>query len=200
MSIIKKIKNVICTLTITALLAAIPSPVSTAEASVIFMNPTEVQEMMYPVEETKVPTIEERIIDDYIDEQYLYGICVVVGDMYDIEPELLLAIAKVESSLKVHAVSHCNAKGLCQVIPKYHKERMERLGISDIFDPYSNVLLCADILDNYRDCKYRNDVNWMLMAYNMGPNAALGPYERGEISGYAKKVMNTYHELGGRKL
>ena len=195
MNLLNKIKTAVCSLTIAALMLAIPIPIEAEAATPKFtyIDVATVQEAMFP---TKVEPYVD-VINGRITEDSLRSICEEIGPKYDISPNLLMAVAWVESSYRIDAVSHCNAQGLCQVMPRWHKDRMVKLGVTDLFDPYSSVLMCADILDNYRDCKYRNDPNWMLMAYNMGPSAALKPYENGHVSDYAKKVMAKCHELGG---
>ena len=86
------------------------------------------------------------IVDGYITEESLRSICIYVGDLYDIPPNILHALAYVESRYNVNATGASGDSGLCQIIPKWNRDRMKRLGVTDIYDPYSNVLVCADIL------------------------------------------------------
>ena len=136
-----------------------------------------------------------EIENGFVVEESLYSICEYVGSMYDIEPELLQAIAWVESRYKVDAVSHSNAKGICQIMEKWHSGRMQKLGVEDIFDPYGSVLLCADIIDELRTYTYGHDINFVLMAYNMGADGAAIQHESGRVTRYAIDVMNKYNEL-----
>lgn len=145
------------------------------------------------VEQT--PTYYVEIKDGYITEDSLKSICQHIGNAYGIEPTLLQAIAWQESKYKVNAIGGSNDSGLCQIVPKWHGERMKKLGITDIFDPYSNVLLCADIVDELKTHKYGNDTAFVLMAYNMGPSGAIKAYESGSISNYANNVLNNYYEF-----
>lgn len=123
------------------------------------------------------------------------SICDWVGAQYDISSELLQALVWVESTNKIQAISSCNAKGLCQIVEKWHKDRMERLGVSDIYEPYGNVLVCADFINELRQKPYGSDVAFVLMAYNMGTSRAIELYEAGTISQYATDVMNKAEEL-----
>lgn len=149
-----------------------------------------------PVEPaTPEPTYYVDVIDGYITEDSLRSICVYVGDMYNISPELLQAIAWTESRYKVKATSRCNAKGICQIMEKWHKARMKRLGVTDLYDPYSSVLLCADLIDELSRGKYGNDIRFVLMAYNMGQNGAVKPYKSGKISSYALKVLDKMERI-----
>jgi soluble lytic murein transglycosylase-like protein len=56
----------------------------------------------------------------------------------------------VESSFNPLAESVMGAKGLMQIIPKWHREKLERLGGDEaLFDPEANILLGARILKEY---------------------------------------------------
>lgn len=135
------------------------------------------------------------VVDGYISEDSLKSICRYVGSQYDIQPELLQAIAFTESRYKVDALGSSNDKGLCQIVEKWHTGRMTALGITDIYDPYSNILLCADIISELQTCKYGYDMQFVLMAYNMGENTATRHYESGVISEYAMNVTRKFQEL-----
>lgn len=144
------------------------------------------------------PTYYVEVVDGYITEDSLKSICEHIGNAYGIQPELLQAIACIESNCKVNAIGGSNDSGLCQIIPRWHGDRMRKLGITDIFDPYSNILLCADIIDELQNTKYGNDIIFVLMAYNMGPYGALKPYESGTVSNYATEVLNKFYELNSK--
>ena len=135
------------------------------------------------------------IVDGYITEESLRSICIYVGDLYDIPPNILHALVYVESRYNVNATGMSGDSGLCQIIPKWNRDRMKRLGVTDIYDPYSNVLVCADILKYNQSTKYGNDIRFMLMAYNMGVGGATKKYEAGIISNYANKVLAKSYEL-----
>ena len=70
-----------------------------------------------------------------VDEKY-GAYCEEIGAMYNICPELLEAIIEHESSGNPNAVGADGDIGLMQVVPKWHKDRMERLGVSDLTDEY----------------------------------------------------------------
>ena len=161
------------------------------------------------VVETPVEPVEPEltyfvdVVDGYITEESLKSICKYVGNMYDISPELLQAMAWVESRYVVDAISRCNAKGLCQIITKYHGPRIQRLGVTDIYDPYGNVLVCADIVDELSQHKYGDDMRYVLMAYNKGQygeNGANALYKKGIITEYATKVLAKEQEFKSSSL
>ena len=144
------------------------------------------------------PTYYVEVVDGYITEDSLKSVCEHIGNAYGIQPELLQAIACIESNYKVNAIGSSNDSGLCQIMPRWHSDRMRKLGITDIFDPYSNILLCADIIDELQNTEYGNDIIFVLMAYNMGPCGATKQYESGTVSNYATEVLNKFYELNSK--
>ena len=161
-----------------------PRPTIVANKKIVVTQTVDVQPLYYI-----------NVSDGYISEESLRSICEYVGNMYDIQPELLQAIAYTESHYYVYATGYSNDKGLCQIVDKWHRDRMVELEITDIYDPYSNVLLCADIINDLKSNVYGNDIRFLLMAYNMGENTAARHYAAGTISEYAQTVMTKYREL-----
>ena len=67
-----------------------------------------------------------------------------------LDPLLVLAVISIESRFNPIAESVMGAKGLMQIIPKYHREKLNAAGGEDaVFDPESNVLVGARILQEY---------------------------------------------------
>jgi soluble lytic murein transglycosylase-like protein len=67
-----------------------------------------------------------------------------------LDPLLVLAVISVESRFNPIAESVMGAKGLMQIIPKYHRAKLEALGGDEaVLDPESNILLGARILQEY---------------------------------------------------
>lgn len=86
--------------------------------------------------------------------------------------------------------------GLMQVSTKWHSERAKKLGVTDFFDPYSNVLLGVDYLQELLE-KYENPY-LALMVYNMGDAKALKLYRQGRTTRYSRSVMErAYSRVGG---
>lgn len=141
-----------------------------------------------------------EVENGYITEESLKSICQYIGDMYDIPPALLQAVAWVESNYKVDARGSSGDSGLCQVIPGYHLARMEKLGVTDIMDPYGNVLVAADLINDISNEWYkdRSAVDWgyVIMHYNQGYNAKES-YQQYGLSSHAQKVMSKYYEIIG---
>ena len=138
-----------------------------------------------------------KVKDGRITTSSLKSICRYVGKKYDIDPDLLHAIVIIESDCDVECTGASGDKGLCQIVERFHVERMEKLNVTDIYEPYSNILLCADFLSELKKTKYGDDIYFVLMAYNMGTYGATKHYENDTISNYAYKVMDKYEKLKG---
>jgi soluble lytic murein transglycosylase-like protein len=72
------------------------------------------------------------------------------GELVDVDPLLILAVVAVESRFDPAARSGFGAKGLMQVVPKFHREKLaEHGGEPAIFDPAVNVRVGTQILKEY---------------------------------------------------
>lgn len=73
------------------------------------------------------------------------------GQMTKLDPLLILAVMAVESSFNPIAESGMGAKGLMQVIPEYHQDKLKspQGGMLNILDPETNILLGAKVLREY---------------------------------------------------
>jgi len=72
------------------------------------------------------------------------------GHQVGLDPLLIIAVMAVESRFKPMAQSGAGAKGLMQVIPKYHTAKFEEFGgVSSVFDPETNILVGSQILKEY---------------------------------------------------
>lgn len=128
--------------------------------------------------------------DTYIKAAYA-EYCVEIGTEYGICPELLMALIEKESSGHADA-QNGTCKGLCQVSEKWHRDRMEKLGVTDIFDPEGNIMLAADYLMEL-EAEYE-DIGLCLMIYN-GSSNAVSMAERGELTEYADWILTRSEEL-----
>lgn len=105
------------------------------------------------------------------------GYCEEIGEEYCICPEMLMAIIEAESRGDVYA-ENGGCKGLCQVSVRWNKSRMRSLGVTDIYDEYSNILVGADYLAELFE-EYE-DPAVVLMIYH-GEDKALSRAELGDI-------------------
>lgn len=80
----------------------------------------------------------------------LVGIAHVAGHQLGLDPLLIIAVMAVESRLNPIAESVAGAKGLMQVIPRYHSDKLEEFGgEKSVFDPQTNILVGSQILKDY---------------------------------------------------
>lgn len=121
-------------------------------------------------------------------QKYIYIIC----NQKDVDYALVLAMIEVESSYQWDAVSDCQAVGYMQIVEKWHGDRMERLNVDDLSNPYFNVMVGIDYMAELLE-EYPADV--ALGVYNMGWKAADLWEENRQITEYAEKVMERYMEI-----
>jgi soluble lytic murein transglycosylase-like protein len=103
-----------------------------------------------------------------------------------LDPLLILAVISVESRFNPIAESVMGAKGLMQIIPKYHLDKLRAAGGEDaVFDPESNIHVGTRILQEY--------------VYRTGTlEAGLQQYNgawRDNSAAYAYKVMTERQRL-----
>ncbi len=130
--------------------------------------------------------------EETIISQTAYEACVEYGEQYGISPELIMAIIEKES-MGQPDVEGGGCKGLMQISSKWHKDRMKRLGVTDLFDERSNILVGADYLSDLFE-EYE-EVSTVLMIYNGDSRA----FEDGYFSDYAKDILKRSEELEIRR-
>lgn len=130
--------------------------------------------------------------DTYLSEE-IQNTCTKYGEEYGICPELLMAVIERESSGRADVVSSAGCVGLMQINPKYHTERMERLGVTDLTDIDGNIHVGTDYLMELFE--EHGDLYMVLMTYNMGENRAEELYEQGKYSKYAVSISERSAEL-----
>ena len=117
--------------------------------------------------------------------------CYEYGEMYDICPELLMAMIEAESSGNPKA-ENGDCKGLMQISERWHTGRMEEIGADDIWSETDNIHIGANYLHELFN-RYE-DVALVLMIYN-GESDAVEKAEKGYISDYARKILDRSAEL-----
>ena len=117
--------------------------------------------------------------------------CYEYGEMYDICPELLMAMIEAESSGNPKA-ENGDCKGLMQISERWHTGRMEEIGADDIWSETDNIHIGANYLHELFN-RYE-DVALVLMVYN-GESDAVEKAEKGYISDYARKILDRSAEL-----
>lgn len=112
------------------------------------------------------------------------------AESYGIDPAIIFAIAYRETTFNTSAIGDSGSSvGLMQVQPYWHGERMERLGCTDLLDPFQNVTVAIDYLDEMLSW-YGGDMEKALTAYNRG-------HYDGTITEYARTVLAIAEELRG---
>ena len=97
-------------------------------------------------------------------EQFI-GAAFEASRQVGIDPLLILAVMAVESRFNPIAESEFGAKGLMQVIPKHHQDKIEEVGGAQaVLDPMSNILIGARILKQY--IRQTGSVESALQVYN----------------------------------
>lgn len=111
---------------------------------------------------------------------------------------LVLSMISVESSFKSDLLGLNNDTGLMQVIPKYHKDRIERYLYEenvDLYDPRLNVMVGMDYLEELLEWS-RGDLELAVMAYNMGQLKARNLYFNEKVTtSYVKQVIYRMDEI-----
>lgn len=115
-----------------------------------------------------------------------------LGAQYDICPELIQAMCFKESSFRTDVESDGNV-GIMQVNPKWHKGRMERLGVADIFDMRGNMVVGVDYLSEL--IGQYEDVSVALMVYNGDSSAEDVIGGSDDVSDYVEEILTISVEL-----
>lgn len=149
---------------------------------------TEVSYWTEPVLVELSPVREDIPLDAEI-QLLLYQVC---GEA-EIPYELALAVLWQETNFRNLIGDDGDSFGYMQVQPRWHSDRMERVGVTDLMDPYGNFLVGCDYLAELME-KGRG-LEWALMAYNGGPSYANEMAKAGKVSQYAKDVLNYMNEL-----
>jgi len=113
---------------------------------------------------------------------------------YSLDPTLIHSVISIESNFNPKAVSHKNARGLMQLMPR----TAELMGVKDSFDPGQNIDGGSHYLSGLLK-KYKNDLTLALAAYNAGPDTVdkygrrVPPYL--ETMKYVQRITKTYAKL-----
>lgn len=123
-------------------------------------------------------------------QRYIFNLC----EKNNIDSALVIAMIDQESDFRSGCIGdNGDALGLMQIQPKWHQDRMDRLGCQDLLDPYQNVKVGIDFLaELYGRGK---PTEWVLMAYNGGAAYANRKWNNGVISSYANKVLSIRDNL-----
>lgn len=158
------------------------------------------------------PVKEEEIVEpemEYFEiplsealQNYIFTLCENNG----VDPTIIVAMIFRESTYRPGLIGDGgDSFGLMQIQPKWFQDRMEDLGITNcgegchhetcLLNPYQNVTLgiyhVTDLIGT------GNSIEWVLMAYNGGPDYADGKAAQGVVTEYAETIINLSNELKG---
>lgn len=115
---------------------------------------------------------------------------------YHINPELIYCMIARESGFNPNAMGdNGRSYGLMQIQLRYVRERMDKLGCTDLLDPYDNVTVGIDLIAEYIGKGY--GLEWALMAYNGGEGYAYQMRANGYVSNYARSVIANAEAMKG---
>lgn len=143
------------------------------------------------------PVVINHLEDDRTPEQIKFDtyfqMATQVGEEFDLDPYLIMAICEVESRFTPEIVG--GGVGLMQLIPFCHAQTMTEFGYSneDLFDAYKNMRVGSKYL-SYLTHKY-TDVQFALTCYNKGEGGALASGTK--TSYYSDVVMQAYYRMTG---
>ena len=128
--------------------------------------------------------------------QYLASVINEAAAKYNVDPNLIAAMAFRESRFDPNAVSSRGAQGIMQLMPKTARA----LGVQDSFDARQNILGGTKYLKYLLD-RFHGDIDNTLAAYNAGPElvAKVGPSATAEATAYVAAVKS-YYETALRAL
>lgn len=142
---------------------------------------------------TPATTVKQEVISYYdsipLDKE-LQNYIIKQAHANGIQPQIIMAMIERESDYDITEMGDGGESyGLMQIQPKWHGKRMEKLGCTDLLDPYQNVTVGIDYLCELLS-RYDGDVAKALVGYNQG-------HYKGTVTAYAKGVLARAEELGG---
>ena len=115
-----------------------------------------------------------------------------VAPRFGLDPRLIQAITFYESTNNPNAVNG-SCVGYMQVSTVWHVNRMNAHGVTNLYDPYGNIVIACSYL---KDLISNNNGNLALalMIYN-GDSRAHSLNNSGQMSTYANNVITLYNRL-----
>ena len=148
------------------------------------------QSALAPAEENRYRALSEFVANRYrVSQEVAFDLVSLahrVGEHLQLDPLLIIAVIAIESRFNPIAESVAGAKGLMQIIPKYHSDKLEAFGGEKaVFDPATNIRVGAQILKDY--IRSTGNLGIALQMYA----GALGDNE----DHYTNKVLNEKQRL-----
>jgi soluble lytic murein transglycosylase-like protein len=109
-----------------------------------------IEEPLDPAQRALVEHVSRRFLVATQATEHMVVTAYRAAQRVGLDPLLVLAVISVESRFNPIAESGMGAKGLMQIIPKYHRAKLlEHGGDEAVLDPQSNILVGARILQEY---------------------------------------------------
>lgn len=125
-------------------------------------------------------------------QEWIFDIC----EGRKLSPFIVFAMIEKESDYDQECrtvTSREDSVGLMQIQARWHQDRMDRLGVTDLNDPKGNVLVGIDYLS---ELFHKNpETRWVLDAYNGGIGHANRMRELDFVTDYSKAVMERAKEM-----
>ena len=165
--------------------------------AITFPTTPEVYEALHPVEVQEETQSQEAEPVDITEQAPLYDVPLSADlqehirqlcDEYGVDMPLVLAIIGQESNYRPDAVGdNGNSLGLMQIQPRWHQSRMDKLGVTDLTDPYQNVTVGINLLAEL--IGENKGTEWAVTAYNAGAEIADYNNAIGTRTEYTESVM-----------
>jgi soluble lytic murein transglycosylase-like protein len=112
-------------------------------------------------------------------------------EQYNVDPRLVIALMKTESSFNPNAKSSAGAIGLMQLMP----ETAKSCGATNPYDIEQNIFAGVKYLKEMLD-RYNGNVDLALAAYNAGPGKVTDKIpDIAETKNHVAEVNKNYQEL-----
>lgn len=120
-------------------------------------------------------------------QEYTWVLCKEKGIDFD----KAVALIEQETGYVYDAIGEAEDSGYYQIVRKYNEDLIERLGVTDLKNPYQNILVGLTLLDWLLD-EYDGSYEKALTAYNAGTDGAYRNYfsAGAYASPYAKSVLD----------
>lgn len=130
---------------------------------------------------------------------YLSYVDQITTELYpDIPADYVKAIIWRESTYNPNCVTGDNV-GLMQISAKWDVDRAKKLGVTDLLDPYDNILVGCDILDEFtKNYSFGYAINYHAGGYKYADRYknSMSPVEK-QLAGIVQKIQSGDIVIGG---
>ena len=155
----KKLLMPVVIAAITLLIAAAPPSAVAPEAALAAAECSTPEAVAPALPAASPPDPTQQVLIEYLSRRFLVAAAITermvaaahrAADEVGLDPLLVLAVIAVESRFNPIAESGMGAKGLMQIIPRFHLDKLNAAGGEHaVFDPESNIRVGARILQEY---------------------------------------------------